>query len=221
MKICCYATDPHPGLDLLKKTCPDLVMLPKVCEWDWYFYPKWEAFRKYLSFHSSPSEIVMIVDAYDVLMLNLYAIPGQVEIMSSIVLGNRDIVFNAEKGCYPVSELKSEYPISGSPWNYLNAGCAVGRVGAWQYHLDIVLPKMRSAMDQEVWTRHFLANQDKIGLDNNCDLFQSYAFIDPDDYEYQEVFIRNKVTGSYPAVWHGNGRTPMTDLHPYILPCGT
>ena len=215
MKICCYATESNRGFDLLKSTYIDIKVLPKVCEWNWYFYPKWRGFAKYLE--DVPSdELVMIVDAYDVLLLN-YQDVSQIEHVAREVLGTKDITFNAEKGCYPVGELRDQYPVSGSPWNYLNAGCAVGTAASWKKHLNVVLNMMWDAMDQEVWTRYFLANQNVIGLDYECRLFQSYAFIGSDEYQYNESGPMNKWTGTSPIVWHGNGKTPMSELHKYTM----
>jgi hypothetical protein len=67
--------------------------------------------------------------------------------------------------------------------------------------------------DDQLWlTKTFLANQDKVLLDYNCDIFQCYSFIADDDFTYNNSRLQNLKTNTEPILVHSNGRTDNSKI---------
>jgi hypothetical protein len=148
------------------------------------------------------------------------------------------LLISCEKACFPDSAVAEKYPnpASANPWKYVNAG-------NWCSPIDIAIKfyetyglagnRGKHINGQREWHTAFLqAWKDKfpIMLDWNCTDMQSIAFEDPGDYsiiierkmdEWPIVLndvpkIRNNKTGTFPAVFHGNGRTDMFWIYSLI-----
>ena len=119
------------------------------------------------------------------------------------------VAISGEKHCYPHPE-KASYFKSKSPWSYPNSGQIFGHAG---YFLNLVAdnPFPESENDQIWYTDMAIAN--KVGVNANCDMFQSIAFEAEGDFEISGGAFRNRVTGTMPFFIHGNGRTPLDKFY--------
>jgi hypothetical protein len=119
-------------------------------------------------------EIILCTDAYDVAFVST-----ENEILQKYNAFGKPIVFASETNCFPDATLAAKYPLSQSAFKYLNGGGFIGRVG---YIMDFILEvlvtpsiKRFSWSNQVYWTEQFLRNQDKIGLDTNCEIFSTLS----------------------------------------------
>lgn len=113
---------------------------------------------------------------------------------------------------------------SQSPWKYLNGGGWCGPIdGLIEFFERYGLNKLKGDINgQDYQALAFLKAHDEgfpIYLDAQCQYFQTTGFEDPNDFEYSgrtefgSSYFRNKITHSYPAILHGNGRTDMKHLY--------
>ena len=112
---------------------------------------------------------------------------------------NSDIVFSAEKICWPDEKLSDLYPKVETAYRYLNSGTYVGRIGAIKRLLQT--PLADSDDDQRYMTKKFLSGNFDIKLDTECYIFQTNT----DSCIYQNGQLYNPETYCYPSVYHGNG----------------
>lgn len=164
----------------------------------------------------SPEEIVMFVDAYDVVIT-----AGEKEIVDKFLSFHSPIVFSAEAGCWPFMDGRkggqqicdNVYPPSVTPYRFLNSGAWIGYVGAARsaFQAMMRLPEAEAkAIDQELASIVFLKNNSGIVLDYNSDIFQSVHMsqshlrleLDPKGSTSR---WRNTITKTLPAVFHFNG----------------
>ncbi len=74
------------------------------------------------------------------------------------------------------------------------------------------MPQYKSD-DQWYFSMQYLFGRWPINLDNNCDVFQCYSFIEDGDYTVAEKRVLNNKTGTMPLFFHGNGKTDMTKIN--------
>lgn len=180
---------------------------------------KLEAAMKYAqSLH--PDDIILFTDAFDVLYTQSSA-----TIYKGFVSMNSSIIFSAECGCWPhVAEdpdiCLKKYPLSPTPYRYLNSGTWIGYAGlAWKM-LDEVMKEagadFSNANDQKLIADLYIQGRFGIQLDFYNKLFQSmHLTLDPPlpycNPNEDLVFPKNnspwynKRTKSTPAVFHFNG----------------
>lgn len=150
----------------------------------------------------------------------------------SFTLPKDHLLWSTEKACYPYPDRAALYKYGGrlkSPWRYLNNGVYGGRLElVIEFFEKYGLHKLDDNANgqAEVMDAYLQAQEDKfpIKLDFSCSLFQSIAFDhDPKrqghpihehgyegtDFEVKDGLIHNLLTGSTPAIIHGNGQTPM------------
>lgn len=149
-----------------------------------------------------PEQLVMFLDAYDVLVVGP---PDPVEALYREHYAGQ-IIFNAEKNCWPDAALADEYPPSDSPWCFLNSGCYLGPAGAI-HQLLAEMDIHPTDDDQRLMTDAYLAG--KVTLDTACRIFQSAAFAANDELCAINRRLENAITGTCPTILHGNGRTDM------------
>lgn len=148
-------------------------------------------------------------DAYDVLMLGT---PEQF-IKQNPLYNVTKLLYMGEKGCYPVWDYMDKYPKVYSPWCYVNGGCFAGYTRIFLNILD-QNPIPANLNDQQWATENFLfRNQNRIQIDYNCEVFQSIAFEDKEDFALRQGRLINLVTVSAPIILHGNGQTPMDKFY--------
>ena len=121
------------------------------------------------------------------------------------------ILFNAEKNCWPDSDLRTVYPTTRTAWRYLNAGVFMGKAGAIRTILEAHMHQINEDTDdQRMWTRLYLddvaAGKDVIHIDSECSVFQSVLDVElPGDLSISDSGWQNTVTKSYPSIFHSNG----------------
>lgn len=129
------------------------------------------------------------------------------------------IAINAEKNMFPHDYAegfdKLEAP---TQWRYLNSGFIIGETEAILSCLETMdLPNvlgdhwdeerqcMENPDDQRMWQKVFLEQPIPITLDYHCILSQTMHEANMDEFDFSGGRIRNKVTNSYPCVFHLNG----------------
>lgn len=134
------------------------------------------------------------------------------------------MLISCEKNCYPLIDKHGVdspnraalYPESKTPWKYVNGG---GWIAEIQF-LKELFQRMPPTYNDQVWLMDaFLENQSEIKLDHNCEIFQSIAFSNQDEWEQTlgpkayfgqpDYRILNKGTWTRPVFFHGNGHTTM------------
>lgn len=115
----------------------------------------------------------------------------------------------------PVPLTKSTLP---SPWKYINGGGYCGPIPLLieffeRYKLNKYKGDINGQGEQA--EAFFKAKEDgfPIFLDTQCTLFQTTGFTEPDYFgiihSEGDPQIANMITGTKPAVFHGNGRTDL------------
>jgi hypothetical protein len=122
------------------------------------------------------------------------------------------VLISGEKCCYPHPE-KAHHFTSSSPWRYANSGQIYGKS---QRLIELAerYPFPDVENDQIWYTDRAIAGE--VMIDDECNLFQSIAFEEPDDFDYypsDRFKLRNRRTGTFPLFAHGNGRTDMNKIY--------
>lgn len=154
-------------------------------------------------------DYLFFCDAYDVVLLGTME-----EALSKLDLNK--ITVSAERGCWPDGDLEKYYPTRFEHrYNYLNSGLYFAPREKFLKLFEYNMPEY--ATDDQLWfTRLFLFEDLDIVLDNNCEVFQSYSFVEEGDYEYSEDGVFNAKTGTWPILFHGNGRSDLTKIYELI-----
>lgn len=131
------------------------------------------------------------------------------------------IIYSTEKALYPITS--PDYSFKGeTQWKYLNGG---GYCGSLKLIIEFFekygLTKLpNEANGQKEQHEAFLqAKKDgfSIELDYNCNIFQSIAHMDGNEFEIKNGLVINKITGSTPAIIHANGRTETPKNFPFKI----
>ena len=143
--------------------------------------------------------IILMLDGYDTIVLSsvLTLIKKYKE------LGVK-VLFGAEKTCWPDTSLAPDYPETSSDWKYLNSGQFIGRA---QDILNILDEEVKdSDDDQFYYSKKFLTGDYGIGLDYNCEVFQTFGDTEIELYLNKSFAeLHNTVTSTQPCIAHGNG----------------
>jgi len=135
------------------------------------------------------------------------------------------ILYSTEKACYPIVEYAKKHPETESRWKYLNGGGVCGPLKLMiEYMRRYNLCNVGSKNGQQYLMECFFqARKDgfPVKLDVECEIFQTLAFADDSEFEWIEYplqgktyhELRNKITGTIPAVLHGNGLTEMKHIY--------
>ncbi len=221
--VCCMNyTWPDTDISLLRRSADrvgiNLLTWGDGRSWPSYGMGKIEHARDFLK--SRPEELVLYTDGTD----SFICASAPTIIQGWERAGSPGILLQAEKNCYPEGNWASEYPVpaSGSPWRYICAGGWMGRrTDLIQAFDEIMLRDLwRSGLggcDQRDWTDWWLradGAQQLARLDTECQVFQSAFGTD----ELDETG-RNTLTGTWPSVFHFNGRTPgREELYARLCP---
>ena len=206
-KLITTVSDPnHPGFKQLLKSLEKFKWDAEIIMSDYHGYGT-KMVNAYNCAKETDCTHLFIVDAHDVVVLGTME-----EALSKMPTGN--IVFNAEKCAWPYSEWALLYPEVVSEWKYLNGGVAFVSVPDFIEMFE-QFPILPTDNDQVILAKAFLTAREAYGmtLDNNCQAFQSYAFISEDDYSYENGRIQNLKTKTEPVFIHGNGKTDMTKVY--------
>lgn len=192
LKVITVATHDNTGLQMLRKSLDlagmDYAVLGMGEPWRG-FGTKIILTREYLRTLEGYTHFIF-VDAYDTLFLK------------PITDYEGGIIFSAEKNCWP--DYNAPYPVSTKVFRYLNSGCYVAPIEEYLALTD-QFPVDYADDDQRYFTNIYLKT-DRIKLDTDCKLFQSYAFTDQNDLTLLPDKIINNHSQSEPAVIHFNGK---------------
>lgn len=160
--------------------------------------------RGYLQYLQTAPEkdIVMFVDAYDVLIL-----ADEKTILDRFHQLKVPFLISTDKYCYPLKELADQFPTTSSLFRYLNSGGFIGYAGYLKELFKDLPPFKDMQSDQAILTRHFLTHRDSYHLDYQNDIFISLNGIDPKllklDHERKKIY--SLITESYPPIVHCDG----------------
>lgn len=187
--------------------------------------------RQYLRDGKCSTDLLLVTDSYDVVFT---APPVEIEQRYREVWPELPVVFNAEKGIFPRTDLADKFPDPGTPWRYLNSGLMIGPPasilkmleGMWldDIHDDYKLPEGRwvNPNDQGHFQAAFVMQITPIVLDTHCRLFQTLSECDTPEFQIDTETgtthrVKNMVTGTIPLCIHANGSGKNT-LLPWMLP---
>lgn len=135
------------------------------------------------------------------------------------------IIYSAEKAIWPPTremhdlwEEYYDYDLRPTPWSYLNGGNCCSPIDLMIEFFDrygITDHVGKHVNGQGIVAEAFIkakADGFPIELDTNCVYFQTTGFAEAGDFlifNRDDVVIENLITHTHPAVFHGNGRTPL------------
>ncbi|KAK9501159.1 hypothetical protein O3M35_002249 [Rhynocoris fuscipes] len=157
-------------------------------------------------YKDNTSKIVMFTDSYDVIFLG-----GVDQILQRFIELDSRLVFSAEVFCWPDEDLASKYPVTESPYKYLNSGGLIGYASDLYTLLDSQRLKNKDD-DQLYYTNLFLdktlREKYRMRLDHKASIFQNIHGAENDlklDTDVEGSSLENILTGTKPLVLHGNG----------------
>ncbi|XP_073976673.1 procollagen lysyl hydroxylase [Rhodnius prolixus] len=149
---------------------------------------------------------VMFTDSYDVIFLG-----DADQIVNQFLELDSRLVFSAEVFCWPDEHLASQYPVTESPYKYLNSGGLIGYAKDLYELLDSRRLKNKDD-DQLYYTNLFLdkglREKYRMRLDHKAKIFQNINGAENDlklDTDVRGSSLENILTGYKPLVLHGNG----------------
>ena len=137
-------------------------------------------------------DTVLFCDGYDVLFVdNIDTIKERFDGF------NCDILFAAERNCWPDNSLAMQFRITPTPYKYLNSGVYMGKVKSLKEFFN---EPLEDHDDDQLWMqKRFLSpNNINIKLD-----YEGYIFQCDDDVS----FVGNQISNGMccPCIYHGNG----------------
>ena len=141
-------------------------------------------------------DVIIFTDAYDVFY------QFDIETISRRYMDmTREIIFAAERDCWPDPGMASWHPSSHTEYRYLNSGCFIGRVGSL---MELFAEELKPDDDDQLYIqRRWLQDKENhsVGLDVEGYIFQCHE----PNMEVVDGMLYNPTTYCYPAVYHGNG----------------
>lgn len=146
-------------------------------------------------------DIVIFVDGYDVL------INDDLPTVVQRYLGFEcDVLFAAEKTCWPDSSLVDLFPSQGTEYKFLNSGLYVGKVSSLKRLFE---EGVANAGDDQLYMQKRYLKQQELGLTMKLDVenyvFQCLAKAAADVSIKPNKQILNTATRCCPCILHGNG----------------
>ncbi len=178
----------------------------------------------YLLQNNLNAEHMIFADCWDIVFTST-----PTNIMDQYSKFNTDIVFNAERNLFPRADLADQYPDVGTPYKYLNSGFFIGKVKSIitmlesmnlsQIPDDHMMPngQWHHENDQGYFLEMFPKQPVPMKLDSNCEIAQTLHAEDIKDFELTPQGWKNKITGTYPMVWHANGGGKTGNVFPQVL----
>lgn len=144
-------------------------------------------------------DIVLFVDAYDVLILATARV-----ILQKFAKMETECVFGAEANLSFQKQLEPYFK-SPSKFKYLNSGTFMGYAGFLKTMLnEIPIDEVKD--DQSQLMLYYVEHMDRIKLDTNCELFFPLAKVTPDEFRIDKIdkTVECLLTGTKPCIIHGN-----------------
>ena len=148
-------------------------------------------------------EIVMFVDAFDVLIVADKAL-----ILKKFMKMNTPFLMSAEKNCYP-AHLISRYPSNSHPFQYINSGSYIGYVKNLKEWLGDLELNAEIRCDQGLISEHYLNGNVFFDLDYGCELFLPLYLVRKSEIgiDFRNKTVRCLTRQSEPCVIHANGHS--------------
>jgi len=130
------------------------------------------------------------------------------------------IIFSAEKYCYPDPWKKAIYPPAPNDYRFLNSGFWMATAELARKMFDTIIPENIPAWmnDQQVFTDVFLTKILPIHLDYQSEYCQCLnGALDDVEYDHEAGLVRNRATGTTPGLIHGNGNVKLEDTIACVL----
>lgn len=150
---------------------------------------------------SLPDEdIVLFCDGYDVIFNDTLE-----EVVSRYKSFNCEVLFGAEKTCWPDTMLKNFFTDNTTEYKYLNSGLYIGKVGALK---TILQTHINNSDDDQYYMqlafiRYNVTNFIKLDYENY--VFQNLSGAYEDVEWLANGQVRNKATRCTTCILHGNG----------------
>ena len=147
----------------------------------------------------SDNDIIMFVDAYDVIINAPFN-----EVIEKFTSMKCDILFAAEKNCWPNPEIAKLFPSQPTNYKFLNSGCYIGR----KKHIQSILNnEIGNADDDQFYLQlQYLLRKDiNISIDYNNEIFQCLAGAEESLSLNEHNNFVNSETNTNPLILHCNG----------------
>ena len=204
--VCTVATDEAKAEKLLtsaKKHQVNLINLGKGVRWEGGTMEgqggghKINLVKKYLS-DKKDSDVFLFLDGYDTFLTDRID-----EIISRYIEFSHSIIFSSERFCWPDerhgSELKALNTDQSTPYQYLNSGMYIGRVGELKKLFNAPIENYED--DQLYVQKQYLKGE----CDIVCDV-EGYMFSTHEPkISKNNGQLFNPVTNCYTCAYHGNG----------------
>lgn len=159
---------------------------------------------------------ILATDGFDTLALG-----GIEEVYERYTYTNK-MLFSAEKGCFPRGDWTNRHMVSvptfngdempqegkrlvgTSRWRYLNHGQFITPC---ELFVELYKGVFELPVICQEWAMDQFLNGAPMELDTNCDIFQSIAFRDGDEYSSEGDRLVNNITGTKPTWAHANGKS--------------
>ncbi len=155
-------------------------------------------------------DLIMFTDSQDA-----FCMAGAEEIELKYKTYECDFLMSTEQSLYPwgledlwrTSQLtlgNPGRPFSQPPWEYVNGGGWIGR----REKAEEILVYAANAAGNEAqakWIATYCSGLFNFRLDDQCKIWQTMS-CSGDSVEFAGRRLRNKITGSFPAIVHFNGR---------------
>ena len=156
-------------------------------------------FKKFCE-SQAPDQVVMFVDAYDVIFVQ----PAEVLYNKwKNITGGKGVIFNAETNCHPDVERAPEYPkVENTRFKFLNSGIYMGTA---REMLKILPEDIQDTYDdQRYYVNKFLLDEEAdVRLDYMTELFMPLCYA-VKSVHYDEKGIYNSELNTYPCLLHAN-----------------
>ena len=200
----------HSLLETAQRFGFDAVVLGESIRWPGHGL-KLRLLHEHVRRQTDPGLRILFTDAHDVLLVR----PAR-EVEAVYEQVGAPILVAGEKYCYPDPWKVDYYPESPTPWRFLNSGGILGEVEPMLAVFEEYAHLYDDVYDdQRWWTDRYLTDaivtrRGRIQVDVGCQVFQCVY----DGYDALELgaIVRNRVTGSCPAVMHGPGHADLAPL---------
>ena len=144
------------------------------------------------------NDIVMFVDGYDT-----FIHASEVEILRRYFGFRTEVVFSAEKTCWPDKSIADRFPETGG-YKYLNSGTFIGTVGTLK---KIFADQVENHSDDQLYCQNqYLSGNFNITLDYESYIFFCLAGLEKNcSYNQTNGFVVNNETNCTSCIVHGNG----------------
>ncbi|HAW05862.1 MAG TPA: hypothetical protein DCW83_14340 [Saprospirales bacterium] len=144
------------------------------------------------------NDIVMFVDGYDT-----FIHASEDEILKRYFGFRAEVVFSAEKTCWPDKSIADRFPETGG-YRYLNSGTFIGTVGTLK---KIFADQVENHSDDQLYCqKQYLSGNFNITLDYESYIFFCLAGLEKNcSYNQTNDFVINNETNCTSCIVHGNG----------------